>query len=58
MVATVILEMRLYAMYRSNRLVICILLALVIGESTAMGVLLGTPNKGYGNVAARAIIMW
>ena len=44
---TVVLEMRLYAMYRTNPVVICILLALIIGESTAMGVLLGIPN-GFG----------
>ena len=50
---TVILEMRLYAMYRRNRLVICILLALIIGESTAMGVLLGIPN-GYGKTLANS----
>ncbi|KZV76715.1 hypothetical protein PENSPDRAFT_646169 [Peniophora sp. CONT] len=52
-----ILEMRLYAMYRSNSLVICILLGLVLGESTAMGVLLGTPN-GYGtNQAAPGVFI-
>ncbi|VDC07409.1 unnamed protein product [Peniophora sp. CBMAI 1063] len=52
-----ILEMRLYAMYRSNRLVICILLFLVIGESTGMGILLGIPN-GYGsNQAAPGVFI-
>ncbi|KZV65290.1 hypothetical protein PENSPDRAFT_689996 [Peniophora sp. CONT] len=43
-----VLEMRLYAMWRNTRVVVCILIGLVVMECTTIGVLFGTPN-GYGN---------
>ena len=43
---TVILELRLYAMYGRNKKILALLVFLICSEATVMGVLFGYPRQG------------
>lgn len=48
-VLSVVLELRLYAMYRGIRWATIIIFSLPILESIAVGILFGLPNRSYGS---------